>query len=450
MTDSINTPVAPETFDIDGEEFTLIQSDAEVAEERRSMSEFSLGANLAHNLAYLNNPEFEKISIKEEDNVCREYQTLKIRSGHSAINAEMYLPTGDNEQSTVYVNFTGTNSLATLHADLEHNAGEQAFHRNKLPIMAQIADAVRQVSERTGKPVTLHFSGHSLGGALAQHGLNETMRYLATNLKDELTNEDDKLAIIKADKTLKSEIKKHNSRTVNTLSKDGLEQFKKVGALKISTWDATGVSKEVEAYSNEISNVLVKNGTDITGRFGMIGGDFVQKTGQGTVLSDSDASVQVLKLDLGHEGFKSNLLKSFLTGSACVAAGLALGPFAAGLFGTVGFLTRAALPTIKAHTSPAGCFDKENQLRNNQEQAIGYEKLSNDTPEGRAKIKARLQNKSGLLQSTPLVYGKAALHGLGKASSRLGIPKAGRAVGCAMSYAADLVSSPFRRLLGRA
>lgn len=443
-----------DTINIEGEEFTFIQSNEEVAQVRRqeksSMREFSLGANLAHNMAYRNNPALEKISIKEEDNVCRDYQTVKIRSGHNAINAEMYLPIGNNDQSTVYVNFTGTNSLATLHADLEHNAGEQVFHRNKLHVMAQIADAVRQVSERTGKPVTLHFSGHSLGGALAQHGLNETMRYLAANLKDKITNENEKNQIAKAEETLIGQIKKHNSRTDNTLSKDGLEQFKKVGALKISTWDSTGVSKEVEAYSNEMSNLLVKHDMDITARLGMVGGDFVQKTGQGTVLSDSDASVQVLKLDLGYEGFKRNLLKSFLTGAVCVAAGLTLGPFAAGVLGTTGFLTRAALPTIKAHTSPSGCFNEDNKLQSSKEKPIGYEKLSNDTPEGRAKIKARLQNKSSILQSSPLVMGKAALHGLGKAGSRLGVSKAGSKLGCAASYATNLISSPFRRMFGKA
>lgn len=448
MKDTVETTLFD--TDLEADSFVLIEDAEGIDAERDSLREFALGANLAHNLAYQNNPSLQTFKIKEADNVEREYQTLPIRSGHNAIKAEMYLPVNENDQSTIYVNFTGTCDLPSLHADLERNAGEQVFHRNKSHIMAQIGDAVRQVSERTGKPVTLHFAGHSLGGALAQHGMNETLRYLAKNLQNQTDDQALKTQILDADKKLVSEIKKNNSRTVNALSEETAEQFSNVNAVKISTWDATGVSKEVEDYSNEISSLLINHGHAIQARYGMIAGDFVQQTGQGTVLSDSDADVNVLKLDLGHEGFRSNLLKSFLTGAACVAAGFALGPFAAGVLGTAGFLARAAAPTLQAHTSPAGCFNSNNDLCRSEFEGIPYHKLHNNTPEGRAKVKARLQNKSGLLQFTPVVIGKSMLHGICKAGSRIGLPTAGKVVGSVLSSAGSLVTSPFRALFGKA
>lgn len=411
------------------DDFVII-SDEEVKKERALLSEFALGEELAHRWAYQDQKDKQTIKIKEEDGIEREYQVLKLHTNTNKILAHMYIPSGSNSSSKVYVNFTGTCSGATVHADLEAFPGEQSFQKNKDLIMHQVNWALGEVAKKTGQPVDLTVSGHSLGGALAQQFFAESLRYSALGYDDELQK-------LKERGNLNSKAKKEITETRDRIHKEdaklagyiqaqyGIEKdkkilpvppsvcrenFKQVGQMRICTWNAAGVSKEVERFANKTANLLVKQGKKITGRFGMVGGDGVQCTGAGTVLSDTKADVANLKMDCGKEGLTGTLLQGLLGGAAAGAtAGMVLGPVGAVVGGTIGVLIPSLRPTAQAHMSY--------HFNQNGKAEQPYELIRNDTKEGHDKVKARLQNKSKVLQNPVMKAGVFFLHKVGYAGS---------------------------------
>lgn len=386
--------------DLDVSDFELLISQEERKSEKDLLKDFALGEHLAHGLAYQFNQrkEGQRLFIHEQDGMLREYTVQKIHSGHGGLVAEIFKPSGENTTSTVYVNFTGTHNAATLHADVEYCPGEKTFQKHKAKLMAQINQVVGEVAAKTNQEVNLVCAGHSLGAAYAQQCVTEVMRYRAHS---KTFDQETQQKIEAADKKLSQYLSGYR-HIDNKIPNDN--HFNSVNAVTLLTWNAAGVSKAIQDYSNQMADILAQQDTmSIQARFGMVGGDGVQLSGEGTVLSDCKADVANLKVDRGLEG-RSSLVKSLLSGFAGAGIGaLLLGPVGAVLGGTLGALIPAvagATGTLSAHT--AYHFPKEDSadIPNN----LRYELLRNNTDEGHAKIKTRLQKKSTILQ-TPIAHG---------------------------------------------
>jgi hypothetical protein len=395
--------------------FTLLLTDEEVACERKLLKEHALGEKLSHTEAYkaIHRDSLDIVYLKEEDGVTRTYQPVKMKSEHSAIVGEFLIPCHDNKSGRIYINFTGTHNGATLHADLEHCPGEKTFQKNKHKIMSQLNDLIGQVRKQQGKDLALHISGHSLGGAYAQQMLNEIMRYQALNLKDKLEKLETAPSLVEKIITEDKKVTEYLKAQYGIKSKEipaiARNQFDQVQALKLYTWNSAGVSKQIERQANKNAKILHHQGINIAGRFGMVGGDGVQRTGEGTVLSHAPVDVTLLKIDRGFEGLKNKLIQSLICGAIGLTAGFMFGPVGAFLGAAVGLL----MPTYRAHTSKH--FDESVD----KAAPLQYELFRNNTFEGQAKIESKLKNKATFLQNPIVQGGMYALHKLGSLFSKV-------------------------------
>jgi hypothetical protein len=370
--------------------------------EKKLLDEFQLGETLAHVHAY--NSFRDTLQIKDEDGITRPYRVYRIETNREGVIAQLYVPTTD-DNSQIYVNFTGTQGAHTAHADLEPNPGERSFLKSKKALMHQINWAIGKVAKKSGKPVSIGIAGHSLGGALAQQATNECMRYCALNLSEK----DPQIAAVVAD--AEAEFKQAITKKYRIKAEaQGVphvarENFDSVGKIKMYTWNAAGVGKPVEKYSNQVSGVLSTQGLELAARFGMVGGDGIQQTGAGTVLSDSPkADVANLKMNIGIQDAKSTLINGAIGAAVGFIAGCSLGPVGAIVGGTLGSLV-SLRPTLQAHTAI--------HLQGNSTISYQYELIRNDTPEGHEKIKNRLQKKAKFLQNKVTQGAMSILHGFG-------------------------------------
>lgn len=317
--------------------------------------EFAFAERLSHVLAYQDITQQQTIiPMLEADNVVRHYQIHKIESDHGGIVGNILIPYSNPELRRVYVNFRGTDPgiLATLHLDLEHNAGEESFHRHYGKILAQINTLIGKVSDSEDKPVELVISGYSLGGALGQYCFNMMMLLsalkLRTNLKIEEIDDFTQDLITDTEKQLNAYLLSQYKIEPLKVSFEDFEHLAKIRTFHINGWGASGVSTAVEDCSNQLANILLANGKNIIGRFGENILDPVAKTGEAKILSDCGG-------DLAHMRVKDENLdvkRSFISGciSGVTESVIIGGPFGL-LIGGITMLTKGLSPLKSAHTS---------------------------------------------------------------------------------------------------
>jgi len=317
--------------------------------------EFAFAERLSHNLAYKDITQQQTIvPVLEADNIIRHYEISKLSSGHGGIVGNILIPHSNPEQRRVYVNFRGTDPsiLATLHLDLEHNAGEESFHHHFAQILAQINEVIGQVSGTEEKPVELIISGYSLGGALAQYCYNMSMLISALHLKADLEKEEvdilTQCSITEAQEALSQYLTQQYKIDTLKISPEDYKHFARVNSLQINTWGSSGVSKTVEDCSNHLANILLSNGKDIIGRFGENVLDLVAKTGDAKILSCCGG-------DLAHMKVKDENLdvkRSFLSGCISGLADTILigGPIGM-LVGGMTLFSKTLSPVSSAHTN---------------------------------------------------------------------------------------------------
>lgn len=402
------------------EDFLIIESDdEEYLAERKVLREFAIGEHLAHNLAYANLKTGDCVDIKAADQSVDTYKTFKLKTGQGGVVIKAFVPV-NKKNATVHLSFTGTNSFAALHADLERNAGEEAIYKrgNMDNILKQINKIVEKVHNRSGQEVHLTFAGHSLGGALAGQTIAAALGRRATNMIDNKSATKEECNLINNEnEKLKTYFKSTYDIELKAVAKEDREYFDKVGSFNLSTWNKTGESRVVADYSNTMANLIVsKQGKmSVKARFGMVAGDSVQQTGENTVLSDCDGEISVMKVDIGLEkhAHRSALMGLLSTGTLGLIGGVALGPVAGVAAGSaigmiyLGNTLKNALSAHTAHHFKDGVDMARGKLR--------YELTHNSTKEGKLKIKERLQKKSSLLQTKVLLVGKSALHKIGRA-----------------------------------
>lgn len=373
-------PIAEMGRDTD-EEFVIVpdnESDAlRFKGDRESLAGFARSEYLAHVLAYelsantdTNTPGKVKVQVTDEDGIARTYQVTKVLTENPGIVS--FILTGtDPENPRVQVLFRGTECGASIHRDLEsYGAGSESFQKEKNHILLQINEKIKEVARCSGRNVKMTIAGHSLGGADTQNCAAAILQAQALNLKEK-REESKKPSFAKRlgrklGKLLSS-CKRKSSKDTPYQCRDG---FNLIESMDICTANSAGVSKDTakkcKAAVAAINDPAYRDDRiDIHARFLHVAGDGVQQTGQTTILSDinpSQAKVELIKLDNGYEGmwkYSWNLVHALI-----------------GVFGTA-----------KAHTS----FHFRDTARMPED--ISYELLSNETPEGRDRIKSKLRKK---------------------------------------------------------
>lgn len=203
------------------------------------------------------------------------------------------------DEPTVYINWMGTASMATLSADLQISAGEEVFRRGEVQILDQIFDQLNSLPPTT-KPIKIVVTGHSLGGALSQLAYNAIQRRLALSSNVPEIRDAAKLEEQRFSKD--PQIKTHYNTGIQ---KKGLDDVKvgnnfKINEMELKVWNSTRVLPAVAISSNALSPLLVKLGVKQTASYGIVGGDAVSSTGSRLILDDietNDATVNVMKVE---------------------------------------------------------------------------------------------------------------------------------------------------------
>jgi hypothetical protein len=179
-----------------------------------------------------------------------------------------------------------------------------------------------------------------------------------------------------------------------------------VQSITLGVWNSAGVLKAIENNSNQLASMVNNAGIQQRALFGMVGGDAVQTTGEGSVLTNIGsevAAVSLIKINKGCEGYHKEKTFGLLSGTAIAAAGcLLVGSTPLALMGlTLGMLS-VTKSTVTAHTS-------KHFINSTSTNELDYQLYTNTTDESRKIIQKKLTNKSTILQCSPI---KAAQRGL--------------------------------------
>lgn len=336
------------------------------------------------------------------------YRTSAIRTRYTGLIGEILVPLVPSPEHAVCINWMGTYSAGTALADFESTPGADSYRKDEALILAQINAAVGDYRAKTEHKVDLMFTGHSLGGALAQMTIQSVTRSIATNLND-THKEDDEIT----ETFLRSEIQYREAskgKGVGRIPRASRTHLnaESVGSITLGVWNSAGVSHAVENNTNQLAGIVSNAGVQINAMFGMVAGDGVQRTGQGSVFSntsDKEARVSILKVK-GFEGYGKKCLffgASALAGAGLLISGAAI-PIGIGalLGGVVIGLTPIVKATLDGHISNHFVGDKKNKV----EATL----FRNNTPMGQKAVCDKLTNKSPLWNMTMGKVGFKGLH----------------------------------------
>lgn len=389
----VDTATIPAQEEIEASEFEIVNaadvpSQAEITKDRQP---FAWTEQLAHTstVAYgaKNRQDGDIINIREENGDVNQYRVVKATTRHAGLVGEILIPVNPRHDQTnqIYMSFTGTHSAATAVANLQSCAGELAFRDAEMDLLQQVNDAVGALVQQTGQKVNVVSTGHSLGGALAQLGFHAVERAIYSNLP-----ESNPIAGFAA---------------IPLQARDKLTADN-IASLTVGAWNATGVLKTVETSSNEMAKPVQRSGVQLRGLFGLVAGDIVQQTGEGSVLTDVDsqvAEVRLLKINTGEEG----RAKVAAAAAAATVAAAVVAPapvaLAAGLY--LGAKTlQAGRGTLAAHTAKHFVREQSNVAVDFVMPQLRYEHFQNDSARGREAIRRKLTNKTRVINN-PLSNG---------------------------------------------
>lgn len=291
------------------------------------------------------------------------YRSQRIQTDSNALVGEILIPVDTKHQNSIRINWQGSYNKDQWVSDLEKSPAVKTFKRNEASIMAQINNAISQ-HVSPGKKVEVAVTGHSLGGALSQMTFHALQKGLVNG-------------------------------TINAQN---------VSGLAVGTCNSPGVTKKIEQSSNTLCHQVHNMGITQKALFAMVGGDAVQTTGQGTILSNVDpkmAEVNLIKIHTGKEKLYQKTAAAGLAGGIAAAALLPVSPAIIPAAAVLALGCGSAVATGLAHTE---------QDFNKQTINFGYETFCNQNASERAIIEAKLKNKSSFINSTVGQTGRRLLH----------------------------------------
>lgn len=351
------------------------------------------------------------VDIANKEGQMIDYKIVPIQTISTGLVGEIFVPSNPTDDNHIYINWTGTHSLGTILADLEKAPGEESYRKEEYSILSQINDVVREYSQASDQKAKLVVTGHSLGGALAQNNIHSIQRAIATNAYEQARdagNTDIASQWINAEKNFRKNIRKKSKKDTKDMPEHVRTHLSSehVSSIKLGVWNAAGIHKAVSDSSNELAPILTAAGVKQKALFGMVAGDGVQQTGQGSVFSNvdkRDVKIDLIKMDAkAEEGFYKKLGLSPLGIAATTAGSLLLGAPLAIFGGLAVAFARFGISTGKAHTSKH--FVTENG------QMHDFKLYNNSTLEGRNIIEDKLNKKSSILQFRPLRIAQKGLY----------------------------------------
>lgn len=398
------------------------QLNAQEAAEREKITaqlrEFALTEKLSHTEhgAYgaPKRSEHDVIEIKDQTNTdATPYKILKIKTNKNGLVAEVFIPIDTTQSQNIYINWTGTHNLNTVLADLERAPGEESYRSQELSIIKQLNNIIKEFHSTSKKKANIIVTGHSLGGALAQQSFHSLQRAIAHNIYEKELNKNE-MSIskkwIESEKEYRTSLKSQAEHTRQDIPKDVRSHLNNahIGSLTLGVWNSAGVLKAIENSSNQLAGLITQSGIKQRALFGMVGGDSIQKTGEGSILSNvssDEADVIIAKIDKGHEGYYKKLIFGVLGATTASASCILLGLPIAILGGLAFGMLPMAKSTMQAH-SETHFSDRESLDFSN----IKCQYFQNNSPEGRKVIHAKLTNKSEFLQWSPVKSAQKGLH----------------------------------------
>lgn len=404
--------------DQDTQALTQEEIDAR-ADVTRRLKAFALAERLGHTkeFAYGAMTRLDGAHLRIHDEL---YEVIKIKTDSTGLVGEVLFPVNPNANQNIYINWTGTHSLGTVLADLETAPGEESYRNEEMQILSQINEIVANFKNKTDKKANIVLSGHSLGGALSQLNFHTLQRAIATNSYEANMQSGDDFHVepwIKAEQQYRTAM----NTTVPHVKKDMPLNVRShldghsIESLSLGVWNSAGILEAVETSSNQLAKIVADRGVQQRAYFGTVGGDMVQTTGQGNVLSNvesADAEVSLLKMNNGQKGFTEKCVFSVLGSATAAAAGtMLLNPPLA----LVGGLTFGMLPMGKATaiSHRAKHFITEPIFDENSGQffdPVRAELYANNTCDGKKVIQESLKNKSYFLQWAPVKTAQSGLY----------------------------------------
>lgn len=267
--------------------------------------------------------------------------------------ADVIIPEDDPQHDKpVYIAWTGSDNKEKWIADfVEGYPGEATYRRHEREMVAQIKEKLLEhYRKNPNKPLKLVFTGHSLGGALAQRNFNSFQKEL---LKD-------------------------------------LSQGEKawVSHMSCTVFNSAGVSKVVADSSNTCSKALVEQGIEQELTYVANRGDIVSQTGY-AILNDPENNKAHV-----HAVFKDSKQQSSVTAKIVgPSAGALAGAVIGTPFGPAGWLIGGALGG--AATGASVLYQQFTAHTANASDSV--EIVSTWNPNEAKKVKESLDAKSALI-----------------------------------------------------
>lgn len=381
------------------------------------LEDFSLVEKLSHSdeigaYGAPSRKEGELVFILDQtSNLSVPHKVIKLKTASTGLVGEIFVPVDPTQSQQIYINWTGTHSLGTMLADLERAPGEDSYRNEEIEILNQLNTVLKNFGKETNLKANIVVSGHSLGGALAQQNWHSIQRAIACNLYEENLDKGDLATCgqwVQAERQFRADIQSKEKHIGVDLPKKIRSQLtaEHVQSITLGVWNSAGVLKAIENNSNQLASMVNKAGIQQRALFGMVGGDAVQTTGEGSVLTNIGsevAAVSLIKINKGCEGYHKEKTFGLLSGTAIAAAGcLLVGSTPLALMGlTLGMLS-VTKSTVTAHTS-------KHFINSTSTNELDYQLYTNTTDESRKIIQKKLTNKSTILQCSPI---KAAQRGL--------------------------------------
>lgn len=360
----------------------------QIAREDRNLDRFGFSELICHRAAYilaLAKTSYERLAIVDKSN--KSLASFRVES--VSIPEDRNDPIFRKDQALlinllfsegikapiVYITWAGTCNKATQEADLERTPGEESYRRSEDLIMRKIAGSIAEFARSCNKPVSVETSGHSLGAAFAQMCFHSLQRVIA------LSNPKVADEVAQLEKSFRAAYRHIMNASIPSLN--GIHLLPgQVRSLAVSAWNAPGVLAPVAKYSNELAPLLNRFGIKPKGLFGIVGGDLVETTGEGKVLSDVRTNQAYVDL------FKVKSASS-VTGTILGVIGGATGGYLAGtVLGTpiIGALVgelidddAALINAVNSHTTQF--------FKSDQRPGISYQILSTHNSQGAENIK---------------------------------------------------------------